>query len=132
MQRPPSFVLLDAESSSSEHEEIVEYLADMPEEVLSFNISPTLDNSLSKPDTQSEEASLSKNATKFSIKDQNSCSTSTSECADIAEIVVTRSRKNSEVSNISSLSPEEVVIDPILSSDECESRSESRIDTSSQ
>ncbi|VDN98126.1 unnamed protein product [Rodentolepis nana] len=131
MQRPPSFVLLDHDSSSSEPEEFVNYSSNAFEEGLTFNASSTLNNGQSKSYSSPKETTFPKEPTKSSTGDQDTCLPSADECADIAEISINRSRENSEVSNISSLSPEEVILDPIRSSDECESRSDSKIDESS-
>lgn len=131
MQRPPSFVLLDNDSSTSEPEEFVNYSSNVFEEGLTFNASLTLSNGQSKSHSPSKEITFPKVATKFSTGDQDSFLPSADEYADIVAITTDRSRQNSEVSNRSSLSPEEVVLDPIRSSDECESRSDSKIDESS-
>nr|CDS33923.2 conserved hypothetical protein [Hymenolepis microstoma] len=131
MQRPPSFVLLDHDSSSSEPEEFVNYSSNVFEEGLTFNTSSALNNGQSKSYSPSKETTFPKLTTKSSTGDQDSCLPSADECADITSITTNRSRNNSDVSNKSGLSPEEVVLDPIRSSDECESRSDSKIDETS-
>ncbi|KAM7537052.1 hypothetical protein Aperf_G00000061507 [Anoplocephala perfoliata] len=128
MQRPPSFVLLDPDCKTTELEELVEFLSDaaneLPQEEVVFAVPPVLDKSQLKPSNASQSGSI----LSVSIKDQDSCSTSTDECPDIAEIFPARSRKNSAASSKSNFSPEEVVIDSIRGADEYELRSESKVE----
>ncbi|CDS42807.1 expressed conserved protein [Echinococcus multilocularis] len=117
MQRPPSFVLLDPDSSSSEHEDIVEIPYDASEEPsfsseeVVFDVPLTFNKGHIKIDSKIEAPFPSENIPSRSSKDQDSCSTPNDECVDIVEPLSTQSAKFSDASTKSSLSSEEVVVD---------------------
>ncbi|KAL5110360.1 hypothetical protein TcWFU_005181 [Taenia crassiceps] len=125
------------QSSSSEHEDIVELPYDASkessfssEEVV-IDVPLTFDKSHIKVNPKIE-APFPEDVSIISSKDQDSCSTSNDECVDVVEVLSIRSAKFSDPSNKSSLSPEEVAVDAPQISDRHNSDSYSKTDDSSR